>query len=176
MEDVFFQRVDAELLEKLRQRLRDEITKEDIAAATGIRDAQLLDRLVGIHISVQTLAALSVIPLIEVVWADGRMEKNERDAVLKAADEAGIPEGGPGHRLLEPWLAQPPDAALLSAWKDYVAALAQALDEETYAQVRDNLLARARDVAAAAGGILGVGSISAVEKQKLAELEAAFGK
>ena len=128
------------------------------------------------EINVQTLTALSVIPLVEVAWADGKMEKRERDAILQAADDAGVPKDSPGYRLLSEWLAERPDAQLLSCWKDYIAALADTLDAEDYAKVRDNLLARAREVAEAAGGILGLGSISSAEQDKLAELEAAFKK
>ena len=174
MEEAFFTSKNAELLEKLRQNRLAEVTKEEIAAATGIHDEELLQRLVSMEINLQTLTALSVIPLVEVAWADGKMEKNERDAILKAADDAGMPHDGPGYRLLNEWLVQRPDDALLSCWKDYIAALADTLDADGYAQVRDNLLTRARQVAASAGGILGLGSISSEEKAKLAELEAAF--
>ena len=118
LEEAFFQTKDADLLEKLRQKRLDEVTKEDIAAATGICDDELLDRMVKMEVNLQTLTALSVIPLVEVAWADGRMEKNERDAVLRAADEAGVPKDGPGYRLLSSWLAEKPDMKLLACWKD----------------------------------------------------------
>ena len=176
LEETYKKKQDAELLGKLRQQRLSEVTKEDIAAATGIRDDVLLERLVAMEINLQTLTALSVVPLVEIAWADGRIEKNERDAVLQAADEAGIPKDGPGHKLLEEWLDEKPDMALLSCWKDYIAALADTMDDESYAQVRDNLLGRAREVAEAAGGILGLGSISGVEQKKLDELKAAFVK
>ena len=168
LEEAFFHRKDADLLDKLRQQRLNEITKDDIAQATGIRDDELLDRLVSMEINLQTLTAVSVIPLVEVAWADGRMEKNERDAVLQAADEAGVPKDGPGYRLLNEWLEDKPDMKLLACWKDYIAALADTLDDESYAQVRDNLLQRARGVATSAGGILGIGSISSTEQAKLA--------
>ena len=174
MEEAFFKAKDADLLEKLRQKRLAEVTKEDIATATGIRDEELLDRLISMEINVQTLSALAVIPLIEVAWASGRVEPAERDAILESADAAGVQKDGPGYRLLNEWLADPPDPQMLACWKDYIAALADTLDEKLYANVRDNLISRARDVAQAAGGILGIGAICAAEKQKLADLEAAF--
>ena len=176
LEEAFFQKQNADLLEKLRQQRMSEVTKDDIAAATGIRDDALLERLVSMEVNLHTLTALSVVPLVEVAWADDRMEKNERDAVLQAADEAGIPKHGPGYQLLSQWLAEKPDMQLLACWKDYIAALAATFDADAYAQVRDNLLQRARQVATSAGGILGLGSISSTEQNKLAELEAAFKK
>ena len=125
LEDIFFLAKDNELLQKLRQQRIDQVTKEDIAAATGITDENLLQRLIEMEINLETLTALSVVPLIEVAWADGEIELNEREAVLQAADEAGIPKGGPGYCLLHDWLEQRPRPEMLAAWKHYVAALAK---------------------------------------------------
>ena len=170
----FFAHKKAELRSQLRQREADTITKEEISAATGITDDQLLDRLVNMKINVQTLTALSVVPLVEVAWADGQMHDKERAAVLQAAAEAGIPEDGPGYKLLTQWLDDKPNLDMLAAWKDYVAALAETLDADAYAQVRDNLIAKAVQVASSAGGILGIGKISTAEEQKIEQLKAAF--
>jgi hypothetical protein len=174
LEEVFYQKKNADLLEKLRAKQFGQVTKEDIRAATGIHDEDLLDRLVGMKITVQSLAALSVIPLVEVAWADGELDDRERKAVLKAADEAGIPHDGPGYKLLQEWLADKPPAQLLSAWKDYIEAMAETLQPEDYAKVRDNLLTRAKQVAQSAGGFLGIGKISDAEQRKLDDLEATF--
>jgi hypothetical protein len=174
LEEVFFQKKDADLLEKLRAKQYGQITKDDIRKATGIQDDDLLDRLVGMKITVQSLAALSVIPLVEVAWADGELDDRERKAVLKAADDAGIPHDGPGYKLLQEWLGSKPPAQMLSAWKDYIEAMADTLKPEDYASVRDNLLKRAEQVAKSAGGFLGISKISDAEQKKLNELKAAF--
>jgi hypothetical protein len=174
LEERFFQQKDEDLLEKMRKHQFDQITKEDIMKATGIKDEQLLDRLVGMNINVQTLTALSIVPLVEVAWADGTLDEREKAAVLKAADEAGIAKDAPGHRLLDQWLAKKPDMTLLAAWKDYIAAMAETLDQQGCTKVRANLLNRARDVATAAGGFLGMAKISPAEQKKLDELERAF--
>ena len=63
---------------------------------------------------------------------------------------------------------------LLATWKEYIAALAGTLDDDDFAQVRDNLLRRAEQVAKSAGGILGLGAISQAEQSKLSELADAF--
>lgn len=176
LEETFFAKKNQELLGKLRQKRAGEITKRDISEATGIDDDELLERLVNLKLNVESLEALSVVPLVEVAWADGMIDHRERVAILEAATEAGIREDGPGYRMLQEWLDDKPDLELLASWKDYVAALAERLDPEAYERVRDNLLKRARKVAEAAGGLLGVGRISAAEEKKLAELAAAFRK
>lgn len=177
LEERFFASKDADLLEKLRQKGAAEITKKDIADATGIQDEALLDRLVKLDVNVQTLAALSIVPLVEVAWADGSIAESERKTILKAALESGIAADGPGYRQLEAWLDKRPDAEMLAAWKHYIAELASRLDQPSIDRVRDNLLTRAKQVATSAGGgILGLGAVSPSEKRKLDELEAAFRK
>ena len=113
---------------------------------------------------------------MEVAWCDGELDERERKAILQAADDAGIPSDGPGYKLLQQWLAAKPPATMLSAWKDYIEAMADTLKPDDYHRVRDNLLTRAKQVASATGGILGLGKISAAEQKKLDELVAAFTK
>jgi len=60
-----------------------------LAEASGLTDIDLVDRLVGLGIRASTLAALTLVPLIEVAWADDRMEAKERDAILAAAAATG---------------------------------------------------------------------------------------
>lgn len=176
LEDRFFAQRDVELLEKLRQRRYEEVTVEELGHASGITDKALLANLAKLKITPQTLAALSVVPLIDVAWADGSIAPEEREAVLKAAVESGMPKDGPGYRQLETWLTTRPDERLLDVWADYVATLSKHLDPKDYHHVRDNLLARAKNVAQAAGGYLGYGSISPSEHKVLDKLAAAFAK
>lgn len=79
--------------------------------------------------------------------------------------------------MLEYWLSERPDAKLLEAWEHYIQHLCQRLDEHEIGEFRRDLLDRARDVAEAAGGILGFGNkTSAAERAMLARLEQAFGR
>jgi len=52
-----------------------------------------LDSLIASGISPDTIAAVSLIPLVAVAWADKKLEAKERDAILNAATEAGISAG-----------------------------------------------------------------------------------
>ncbi|RPJ56818.1 MAG: hypothetical protein EHM24_30060 [Acidobacteria bacterium] len=72
------------------------------------------------------------------------------------------------------WLKKKPDPALLEAWKQYVQALCNKLNVHERDALRDEVMADARSVAEAAGGILGLGRTSAEEKAMLKTLEEAF--
>jgi tellurite resistance protein len=150
--------------------------KQSLSRASGITDDAVLERLVEAGIGSQTLAALSLVPLVEVAWADGSMDPRERAAILEAAAEAGIGRRTPAYDLLAGWLEQRPGPALGVAWCDYVSELCSAMSADSRASLRHDLLGRARTVARAAGGILGVDArISADEQRVLDSLEKAFG-
>ncbi|MGH7897068.1 MAG: hypothetical protein ACREQQ_03900, partial [Candidatus Binatia bacterium] len=91
-------------------------------------------------------------------------------------EHQGIKPESAAHRLLEDWLTKRPEPRLLTTWKDYVKALSTSLDAGALGAVRQDVLGRARAVAEAAGGFLGLGSkISKAEEKTLRELEQAFG-
>ena len=174
LEESFFARRDRELLENLQRQLEAEDRKRQLAAASGIQQDEVLRALVDMNISGETLAALSLVPLIAVAWADGTVEMRERDAVMQAAQDSGLGKTDPSSQLLMSWLDQPPPAELIRTWKDYVGALSHTVGAQTRQALRQDLMGRARRVAKAAGGILGISAISAEEQKTLDDLERAF--
>lgn len=174
LEEAFFAKYNAKLLADLKQRDAHRARKEALSEASGIQDEELINRLVELNIESETLAALSLIPLVEVAWADGSMDDRERKAVLQAAEEQGIHPGTPSFELLQRWLDRIPDRAILGAWKEYISDLAESMSSEDRERLREHLLQRARKVASAAGGFLGFDKISEREESVLADLESAF--
>jgi len=67
-----------------------------------------------------------------------------------------------------------PDPQLLETWMTYIEELKVSLSGETWAEMKKTVMGRARAIAEAAGGFLGVASISAAERKMLQELEWAF--
>ncbi len=175
LEDSFFMKRDQELLESLRQELAAEAQKKALTAASGIQDGQVLDQLIAADISSETLAAVSLVPVVLVAWADGEIADNERKAILAASEKEGISAATASHNLLRSWLEHAPDqSALTNAWKGYIGLVVQRLDGDARAQLREGVVGRARRVATAAGGILGLNRISDAEHQVLDELESAL--
>src|SRR5437763_2479063 len=58
---------------------------QELRKASGMTDPALLDQLVALGMTGKTVAALSLVPLIWVAWADGVIQDNERTAILHAA-------------------------------------------------------------------------------------------
>jgi hypothetical protein len=174
LEDEFFHRVDQQLVDRLRAKMAAEAQKEALSEACGLTDERLLDALVAAQVTPESLAALTLVPLVRVGWADGRMEEAEREAILQAAAENNCPVGSLGHALLASWLNQSPSDSLFQAWREYIRGLCQDLSTEARQSLCDRIVGLAHNVAAAAGGILGLGAISVKERAALQEIEQTF--
>jgi hypothetical protein len=173
-EEIFFAKQEAKVIAELRREHERTAAVEALARASGIDDSELLERLVELGIDERSWTALSLVPLVEVAWADGSVDAKERAAILTAASEHGLHRTAPGHVLLETFLRNRPEATLFASWGGYMTELAAKLHPEERAAVRMQIIDRARKVAAAAGGILGIGAISDAEKRVLAALERPF--
>src|SRR4030042_5242608 len=104
LEDLFFFKQDIILTEKKRQIRKMERNLKILSGISGITNEEILRKLTELDIRVEVLAILSIVPLIEVAWADGKIDDHQREAVLKIAESLGI-FGTPIDRgLFEPWL------------------------------------------------------------------------
>ena len=109
--------------------------------------------------------------LAAVSWVDGRLDDKERKAILKAASERGVEPGTPNYAMLEAWLKEKPNKRLMDAWKKYARSIWEELTEHERVLMRESIVGKAREIAEAAGGFLGIQSISPQEKALLEELE-----
>lgn len=174
--DSFFHEQDQNLLESLREEIKSQEIKAQLSAVSGIHDDAALDILVSQGIEPGSVAAVTLAPLVLVAWCDGNLHDKERAAILTGAAEHGVKKSDPAYRLLESWLKTAPKKELFDLWEGYVTALADAMPDSSRRVLRDQVMGWARDVAEAAGGILGLGSkISAAEQTTLDHLRAAFG-
>lgn len=140
-----------------------------------LNDGAVLEHFVSLDIRDDRLAALFVIPIVEVAWADGNVDDKEREAILAAAEAIVLGRGSASTQLLRHWLTQRPDRGVRAAWNQYVAAFSATLGHEAKIAFKRELLESARSVAEAAGGLLGLGNnISKSEHIVLDELEQAF--
>jgi hypothetical protein len=175
LEDEFFHKEDQRLIQRLRELKAKEVSRETLARASGIKNEAILDRLVQLGIHAETVAALGIVPLVEVAWADGSIDEKEKRAILERVEKSGIAPGSTAHDLLESWLQHRPEPRLLTAWSHMVQGLAESLTPEQVGSLRADLVERAHGVARASGGLLGVGKVSSAEAEMIRQLEAAFG-
>lgn len=174
LEETFFAKENERLLRDLRQKAKVDEKRKALSAVVKAKDPAIIDHLLELGVGPESILALGLVPLAAVSWADGSLDDKERKAILKAASERGVQPGSPNYTMLEVWLKEKPGQALMDAWKKYARAIWEELTESEKVLMRDSILGRAREIAEAAGGFLGVGSITPQEKALLEELEKVF--
>jgi hypothetical protein len=174
LENQFYEKQDQEKLAAMKQKLESQATRDELQKASGMTDNAVLDKLVGLGLRANTIAALSLVPLIEVAWADGEIQDNERSAILQGAHGKGLEQGSDGYELLQSWLRKRPQPGLIEAWEAYIKALTGQLNDEQNKLLKNQIVGFAKMVAAAAGGFLGIGKVSASEEKVLSRIDAAF--
>ena len=175
IENLFFTHKDHQLLDRLKQEMESEESRQNLAGASGVSDPVVLDALLANNVTPETLASIGLIPLVTVAWADEVMEEAEMNAILQAADIAGIKIGTASHSMLESWLSTAPRPELIAGWKLYIHSLKDTLEPVALSQLKTSVLDRAEKVAQSAGGFLGLGNkISDSEKDVLDDLAQAF--
>jgi CRP-like cAMP-binding protein len=169
LEQAFFQRQASAQRARLVQRA-DGLAAAPGEPAGGGPERSLDGALSGVALRADIAAALLLTPLVEVAWADGQIDAAERRELLRAAEAHGISAGSASFELLRIWLDERPGPDLMQAWSAFTIALCAELSVEARMRLADAVLGHARDVAAAAGGLLGLAAISRSEERALAEL------
>lgn len=174
LEEAFFKERDRELMDKLKRELESLEDKKKLGHISGIVEERVLQNLVTAGVRAETLTAVGLIPMVEVAWCDGSVSAQERDAILNAASKEGIQPDSAPFELLGRWLQERPDSHVIVAWKDYVKEMAHLMPKESVAELKRKMINRATRVAEAAGGFLGLATISKAERATIDEFAKAF--
>ena len=169
LEDAFFAKENSRLLQEMRESARTQQRRTAMREVVRVDDEALIDHLIALGLEPETVLALQLVPLAAIAWADGQMEPREKDAVLKAAAAQGVAPDSIAGRMLDKWLVQQPGADLVDAWKRHMRALWPLLSPKERNDIRASALERARSVAEAAGGFLGLTSKISVHEQAVVD-------
>jgi hypothetical protein len=171
LEETFFAKENERLLRELQAKTKLDEKRKALSAVIKAKDLAIIDHLIELGIGPESVLAVGLVPLAAVSWADGRLDDKERKAILKVASERGVEPGTPNYAMLEAWLKEKPNKRLMDAWKKYARSIWEELTEHERVLMRESIVGKAREIAEAAGGFLGVLSISPQEKALLEELE-----
>jgi tellurite resistance protein len=164
LEETYFRQLEKESRRRLRLR-------RELGAELEIEQASFLDRLIDLGVTPDTAPAFEALPLVELAWADGGVDRDERWQTLQVATAFGLELGSPAHAQLELWLTRRPPQELFEAWCTFAAiALAKPGAAHRARRVREGAL----EVAAVTGGILGSG-ISRSERAVIEHIDRLLG-
>ena len=154
LEQTYLRQVEKETRRRIRQEDRRVRLRRELGAELEIEEISFLDRLIDLGVRPETSPAFEALPLVEVAWADGGVDRDEHWRALEVATAFGLELGSPAHAQLELWLTRRPQRELYEAWCTFAAlVLAKPGAAHRARRVREGAL----EVAAVTGGILGPG-------------------
>jgi hypothetical protein len=175
-EEDYFRKRDRELIERMRQAASAEQARRDLEARSGLRDPALVEELHSLGFTVETLVLLPIVPLVQVAWAEGGVSDAERKLIVELARTRGVEAGSAADTQLKEWLDRRPSPDVFARATRLISAMLDQPDETSSSLSADDLIKYSEDIAAASGGILGIGRISAEEKAALAQIAGALKK
>ena len=140
-------------------------------------DEDLIRELQSMGIDAQSHKVVALLPLVQVAWADGKVQQAERSLIVETAEQRGLLMGD-GPKILESWLNHPPTEQYLARGQRLLVQLAQrptGVGETFTLQTLDDVLELCEGVARAAGGLFGIAwTVDARERTALGEIAAAL--
>jgi hypothetical protein len=176
-EDEYFARVDREALETGRRKAADAAELHRLGEALGVSDEELLVKLREAGFGPAHVALVAVLPALEVAWSDGAVGQAERELLkeqLRLHSDGQQPSAEASAKLDDFLLTRPPNDLFDRARRAAQIALSRA-GEDDRRTLATRLMAEARAVAEASGGLLGLGSVSTPERRALDALATSLG-
>jgi hypothetical protein len=173
-EEEYFQRQEQQLIAQLRQRGQGDVTRRRLSEQTGVTSAELLSAIESLGYTPETAVLLELVPLLQIAWVDGGVSDRERALIIGAARGRGIEAASLADQQLTTWLSTPPSPEFFAGSLRTLAAILRSRPHDQREASQSDLLAWCRAVAAASGGVLGVGKLSQDEQAVLARMGEAF--
>jgi hypothetical protein len=161
MEANYFRQQDAKLLEQLRSAKGLDEVAQALAAGLQVDNPGLLERVRALGITAETAGAFLSAPMVQVAWAEGKIDGKEREAVLRLARERGVESGSPAHAKLVEWLNERPSDEIFDAAAEVLKFGLEAYPPAEREERTKRIVDACREVAEASGSelarLLGLG-------------------
>ena len=176
LEADYFRRRDQELLERAREQEAVAERRRQLAAALGIDDEAVVKGLVELGVDAGTAPLLDIVPAIQVAWSDGTLPPRERaeiERLLARPDSQSAAKAGAP--MVAEWLSRQPRPELFRLATEALRLRAARLNPDARTELVTKVITDCKIVAAASGGVFGLGALSSAEADRIRELAAALG-
>ncbi len=136
-------------------------------------DAELGEALRVLGMDRESWRALPLLPLVQVAWADGRVQDSEREFILALATDRFSLEDE-GRRLLRNWLHHPPSSAYVRDGHLALLELCRHASTPVGPETLQDVISFAQQVAQAAGGFYGFGAVGRAEAEIIEQIAQAL--
>lgn len=147
--------------------------KRKIAESAGTDDVEVAAHISALGFDGDSARVFDLLPLVHVAWADGKIQRGERAAILKVLRSRGIEPGSEAFRTMESLLEEKPSDAFM---RESLAVLRQVTGGIT--DRASTIVDLCIHVAASSGGFLGLklgAKIGEDEKKQIEEILASLG-
>lgn len=169
-EEEYFRKQDRELIERMRKAAEAEQARKNLESATGLHDSAMLAELQALGFTPDTIALLPLVPVLQVAWAEGGVSAAERTMILNLARSRGIENGSPADQQLTDWLDRQPAEETFRKAQRLISAMLEQPGGSDIKVNADDLMNYCEQIAAASGGIFGIGKVSAEERVTLEQI------
>jgi hypothetical protein len=176
LEETYFRKLNEELIEKLHLRRESEADRAQIEEETGIHDPATLLELQKDGYTHETIALLTIVPLVEVAWVEGGLADRERERIFQIARSRKIAPGSKAYEQLAKWMETKPSDHFFEDTLHAINQMFEAMPPERRQASRETLIAYCNQIAeTVSGGILGRGGIGEDEQALIAHIAEVIG-
>lgn len=161
------------LARERRERQLAALRAEERQAIAGVLSTseEVAEEALELGFDHETARILHLVPVIQVAWADGKLDDKEREKVLELAEGRGVDSASPAYEFLELLLENQPSKQFFSRTNAVIAHLVS----EGGIESGDSLLELCTAVAEASGGFFGLSSpVNKDEADLIKELATIF--
>jgi hypothetical protein len=109
-----------------------------------------------------------------MAWAEGGITPAERDLLIRLARGRGIAAGSAADQQLSEWMARRPSDEVFARATRLIRAMLDTGTAVDGSLSADDVIKYSESIAAASGGLFGIGKISAEERETLAQIVSAL--
>ncbi len=147
--------------------------KRKIAQSAGTDNVEVADRIIALGFDGDSARVFDLLPLVHVAWADGKVQRGERRAILEVLRGRGIEPGSDAFQTMESLLEEKPSDAFMRESLSVLREVTGGITDRT-ATIVDLCI----QVAASSGGFLGLkigAKIGPDERKQIEEILTSLG-
>lgn len=176
-EELYFAQNEQDLRSAQRHQMtlaaKDLEEKRKIAQSAGTDDVEVAAHIKALGFDGDSARVFDLLPLVHVAWADGKIQRGERGAILKILSSRGVEQGSEAFRTMESLLEEKPSDAFMRESLTVLKEVTGGLTDRA-----STIVDLCIQVAASSGGFLGLklgAKIGEEEKQQIEAILASLG-
>ena len=169
-EELYFAQAEQDLRAEKRHQMtmaaKELEEKRTIAQNAGTDDVEVASRIKALGFDGDSARIFDLLPLVHVAWADGKIQRGERAAILKVLASRGVEKGSEAFQTMESLLEEKPSESFMRESLAVLRDVTGGLGDRA-----SSIVDLCIQVAASAGGFLGLKLGQKIGDEEKAQIE-----